>query len=190
MRRAITRADRAGKAREKFARWAHSLAGVREPDVPLINAALQVLHLRVDEAIAMGHVLQSHDEEEQHNLRKSLRRLRYTLEAFGPAFEKPKPRIKKLTAMQDVLGEMQDRSVLRAMLCQAYKWIPLRIFPMARASLASSATRDAKNSSPDARHLGRARTKRVLGRHAPSVNVSQVLASSASQSARAFSCTT
>lgn len=121
MQKAIERAARPRKKREEFARWAHSLAGVREPDVPLINAAKQVLILRVDEAVAMGHVLQSSDEEEQHNLRKSLRRLRYTLEAFAPAFQKPKPLVKSLVAMQDELGEMQDRSVLRAMLLDCFQ---------------------------------------------------------------------
>ena len=121
MQKAIERANRPRKQREEFARWAHSLAGVREPDVALSDAAKQVLALRVDEALAMGHVLQSSDEEEQHNLRKSLRRLRYTLEAFAPAFTKPKPLVKNLVAMQDELGEMQDRSVLRAMLLDCFQ---------------------------------------------------------------------
>lgn len=121
MQKAIERADRPRKKREEFSRWAHSLAGVREPATPLSEAAKQVLALRVDEAVAMGHVLRSSDEEEQHNLRKSLRRLRYTLEAFAPAFQKPKPLVKNLVAMQDELGEMQDRSVLRAMLLDCFQ---------------------------------------------------------------------
>lgn len=129
MQKAIERADRPRKRREEFSRWAHSVAGVREPDVPLINAAKQVLTLRIDEALEMGPVLQSSDEHEQHNLRKSLRRLRYTLEAFAPAFQKPKALIKSLVAMQDELGEMQDRSVLRAMLLDCFAIESLESLP-------------------------------------------------------------
>lgn len=129
MQHAIERAARPRKRREEFARWAHSLAGVREPDVPLSNAARQVLALRIDEAVEMGVVLQSSDEHEQHNLRKSLRRLRYTLEAFAPAFQKPKPFVKALVAMQDELGEMQDRTVLRAMLLDCFGAESLKDLP-------------------------------------------------------------
>jgi CHAD domain-containing protein len=143
----IEKAERERKKRpsdrETFARWAHSLAGVRGPEASLSQAAPQVLALRVEQALEMGHVLHSEDEEEQHELRKNLRRLRYTLEAFAPAFEKPKllapvstgltvkaqkeaakgrtkPLVKVLVSMQDVLGEMQDRSVLRAMLLDCF----------------------------------------------------------------------
>lgn len=129
MTHAIERANRPRKKREEFARWAHSLAGVREPDVPLLEAARQVLALRIDEALEMGPVLQSSDEHEQHNLRKSLRRLRYTLEAFAPAFTKPKAFIKTLTSMQDELGEMQDRSVLRAMLLSCFEQKHIKDLP-------------------------------------------------------------
>ncbi len=121
MQKAIERAQRPRRKREEFSRWAHSLAGVREPPAELSQAARQILALRVDQAVEMGAVLRSSDEDQQHNLRKSLRRLRYTLEAFAPAFAKPKPLIKALTALQDVLGEMQDRSVLRAMLLLCFE---------------------------------------------------------------------
>jgi len=129
MVRRIERADRPHKGREDFARWAHSLAGVREPQMPLSEAAPQVLALRIDEALAMGHVLQSEDEEEQHELRKSLRRLRYTLEAFDPAFGKTKPFVKALVALQDTLGEMQDRTVLRGMLRACFREKSLQKLP-------------------------------------------------------------
>jgi triphosphatase len=125
----IERTRRPHKQREDFARWAHSLAGVQQPETPLSQAAPQVLALRIDEALAKGHVLQSEDEEEQHELRKSLRRLRYTLEAFDPAFGKTKPFVKVLVSLQDTLGEMQDRTVLRAMLKACFQEKSLQKLP-------------------------------------------------------------
>ena len=50
-----------------------------------------------------------------------LRRVRYTLETLSVAWEEPvKPHVKTLVDIQDVLGEMQDRAVLREKIAHAF----------------------------------------------------------------------
>lgn len=115
MVRAINRAQEPSRLRESFGRWALSLPAAYGPQLSLQEAAHKILPLRIDEVMADAPLLQdTANEEGQHEVRKSLRRLRYTLEIFAPCFSEPvKPHVKVLVQMQDVLGEMQDRSVLR-----------------------------------------------------------------------------
>ncbi|HSV42092.1 MAG TPA: YfcE family phosphodiesterase, partial [Methanomassiliicoccales archaeon] len=55
--------------------------------------------------------------ERQHELRIAIKRLRYTLEIFSPAFgDELRPYIKQLKQAQDLLGDMHDCDVWIAML--------------------------------------------------------------------------
>jgi CHAD domain-containing protein len=118
----INKARRAGGFQETFARWALGLPGASAPDVSLSEIAHRLLPIRLDEIASHAHSLdESAAEEEQHELRKSLRRLRYTFETLGPCFEEDtKPFVKVLVHLQDLLGEMQDRSVLHEKALQAF----------------------------------------------------------------------
>ena len=99
--------------REKFARFALGLPAI---DAPLLfsGAAPLILSGRVTETLHLAPLL--HDADDaigHHEFRKSLRRLRYSLEILSPCLPyKTAPHIKQLTALQDLLGEMQDNQVL------------------------------------------------------------------------------
>lgn len=99
---------------EQFARWALGLPAANTPVLSLADTAHRILALRLDEIASHASALdESHAEVEQHELRKSLRRLRYTFETLGPCYAGDvKPHIKTLVELQDLLGEMQDRAVL------------------------------------------------------------------------------
>ena len=100
--------------REEFARFALGLPAADAPQMTLADAAHQLLPARINEVLAHSEVLNDPFQvEAHHDLRKALRRVRYTLETLAPCFSEPvKPYIKSLVQLQDVLGEMQDRSVL------------------------------------------------------------------------------
>jgi CHAD domain-containing protein len=114
MVRKIERSSQPGRLQENFARWAHSLVGAFGPPLSTREVASQILPLRIEEVLTLAPLLdQDEDEEAHHEVRKALRRLRYTLETFAPAYsEAVKPHIKVLVSLQDQLGEMQDRTVL------------------------------------------------------------------------------
>lgn len=127
MTKRIHRAREEGALRERFARFALGLpaASLGADDsadaplpltpLPLHEAARRVLPQRVDEVLRHAPALE--DDEDaigHHELRKSLKRLRYSLEFFAPCFDQPTKRhLKNLTRLQDLLGEMNDRHVLQ-----------------------------------------------------------------------------
>ena len=110
----VGRAQEMGELREEFARWALGLPAADGTTVSLDVAAKIILPRRLDEALSHAASLEpGAAPEAHHDLRKSLRRLRYTLETLSVCFAKPvKPIVNKLVEMQDLLGEMQDREVL------------------------------------------------------------------------------
>jgi CHAD domain-containing protein len=122
MVRKIKRSAQPKRLQENFARWAHSLAGAFGPELSVQDVARQILPVRIDEVLTLAPLLdQDEDEESHHEVRKALRRLRYTLEIFAPAYnEAVKPHVKILVALQDQLGEMQDRTVLTETAHQAF----------------------------------------------------------------------
>ncbi|BCM90422.1 hypothetical protein IAD21_02274 [Abditibacteriota bacterium] len=126
MTRKIERCGTEGKLRESFARWSLGLPGAfSAAELSLEKAAHTVLPERVAEALSLGTVLVDGDDEAQHELRKSLRRVRYTLETLAPCLELPiKKSVKQLVEMQDLLGEMQDRTVLSEWLEKSFKHAP------------------------------------------------------------------
>lgn len=116
MAKQLSKADGPQKVRESFARWALGLPGIQSPQLVLEEAAKLILVARLDDVAALSHALEiEEDHEDQHEFRKSLRRLRYALETLGVCFQTDlqKP-LKKLVLAQDALGEMQDRTVLHA----------------------------------------------------------------------------
>jgi triphosphatase len=60
------------------------------------------------------------DSAERHELRKRLKKLRYAVEFFGSLFPKRRVRkyLKRISEVQDVLGEMNDAAVARALVRQ------------------------------------------------------------------------
>jgi CHAD domain-containing protein len=55
---------------------------------------------------------------QRHELRKRLKRLRYTVEFLAPLYEKERsaPFLKRLKTLQDVFGELNDRALAEAVL--------------------------------------------------------------------------
>jgi CHAD domain-containing protein len=123
MVRKIEKSQQPGRLQESFARWAHGIAGAFGPEQSVQEVARQILPVRIDEVLSLAPLLdQDEDEESHHEVRKALRRLRYTLEVFAPCYnEAVKPRIKVLVSLQDQLGEMQDRTVLAETAQRAFK---------------------------------------------------------------------
>jgi CHAD domain-containing protein len=120
----INKARRPEGLQENFARWALGLPAAAAPAQTLRETARLLLPIRIAEVLALQNTLDdAADEIGHHDLRKALRRLRYTLETLGPCFnasaEEIKTHLKTLVELQDVLGEMQDRAVLheKAMEC-------------------------------------------------------------------------
>ena len=122
MVRCVNRAQEAGHLRERVARWTLGLAAANAPQISLSEAAHKVLPLRLDEVAFYSEVLNdSSNIEGHHELRKSLKRLRYSLEFFAPCWTSaPKAHIKTITGLQDLLGEMNDRAVLREVASVAF----------------------------------------------------------------------
>ncbi|HEX9995648.1 MAG TPA: CHAD domain-containing protein [Abditibacterium sp.] len=122
MKKALARAQKTGDLREEFGRWALGIPGAAVDEISFREAAQIVLKTRINEVFSHESSLQEEaNHEEQHELRKSLRRVRYTLETMSVAFAKPiKKPVKTLVEMQDTLGEMQDRAVLRAVTARVF----------------------------------------------------------------------
>jgi CHAD domain-containing protein len=113
----LNRAQESGELRESFARWALGLPGAAfslESPMTLRDVAKIVIPRRIEEVRGFApRLLDPRDPEGHHEMRKSLKRLRYSMEFFAPcAGDDLKPQLKTLTALQDLLGEMNDRHVL------------------------------------------------------------------------------
>ncbi len=126
MTRKIERAGEANRLREEFARWSLGLPGAFSAgQLSTEEAAKRILPARLDEALLLGNALTEGDEDAQHELRRTLRRIRYTLETLSPCFDKQvKKSVKRLVELQDKLGEMQDRTVLQEWLAHSFKDAP------------------------------------------------------------------
>ena len=111
----INKAREDGALQERIARWILSVPAATAPAMTLSDAAHRILPVRLAEVQFYSEVLDdAQNIEGHHELRKSLKRLRYTLEFFAPCWsEEVKPHIKTISALQDLLGEMNDRAVLQ-----------------------------------------------------------------------------
>jgi CHAD domain-containing protein len=73
-------------------------------------------------------------EERLHELRKSVKRMRYTLEAFAPAYGRPVARaIERCRALQESLGAIQDASAFGDLLKGARTFAAGQFLATARA---------------------------------------------------------
>jgi len=118
----IGRAQETGEVRENFARWALGLPAADGANITLQAAAKIILPRRLDEVKAHASALEpgAHPEA-HHDLRKAIRRVRYTLETLSVCFEADvKSYIDKLVDLQDLLGEMQDREVIAQTCAQCF----------------------------------------------------------------------
>lgn len=122
MSKSLKQATRAQALHEEFGRYSLGLSAASGPNLPLPEALEMILPQRKAEVLLHAPSLENaEDEIGHHELRKSLKRLRYTLEFFAPCFSKaPQKQIKQITQMQDTLGEMQDRTVLHQNLTDAF----------------------------------------------------------------------
>jgi CHAD domain-containing protein len=122
----VNRAQEPGEARETIARWALGLpaaeTSMSTPPLLLRQAAQRILPQRVEEVLSHAPALQNPDDAEgHHELRKAMKRLRYSLEFFAPCAAQPvKKHVKTLTKLQDLLGEMNDRHVLSQQAARAF----------------------------------------------------------------------
>ncbi len=111
-----------GEVREQFARWALGLPAADGATISLDTAAHLILPRRLDEVRQHARALEpGAGAEAHHDLRKAIRRVRYTLETFAVCYGGDvKSQVAKLVAMQDLLGEMQDREVLAQICAQCF----------------------------------------------------------------------
>ncbi|HEV2528192.1 MAG TPA: CHAD domain-containing protein [Thermomicrobiales bacterium] len=92
-----------------------------QPDRPLGESARRILAVRVAEVYAYRPIIHRPEAiEETHNLRISLKRLRYTLELFagvlGAAADREIDRVREL---QEILGDLHDIDVRRNLIALA-----------------------------------------------------------------------
>ncbi len=122
MQKALKKAEKEDGLHEEFGRWSLGIPAAKSSEMSYRDAAKIVLAARLEEVFSHQESLAvGAEEEEQHELRKSLRRVRYTLETMSVCFEKPiKPMVKTLVEMQDTLGEMQDRAVLQSVVNRVF----------------------------------------------------------------------
>lgn len=118
----VTRATPVGALQEEFGRWALGLPAAMGNSSGVTDIAQTLLQVRMAEIAGNAHALEpAREPEELHELRKSLRRLRYTLESFSVCYPVPvKPYVKTLVELQDLLGEMQDWAVLSETTSRAF----------------------------------------------------------------------
>lgn len=123
MVKALKRAQKEDGLHEEFWRWSLGIPAAKVAPLSFSEAAKIILPQRLEEVFSHETSLQPEgDPEEQHELRKSLRRVRYTLETMSVCFAKPvKSFVKTLVGLQDTLGEMQDRTVLAEVTHRVFK---------------------------------------------------------------------
>jgi inorganic triphosphatase YgiF len=91
--------------------WPQVLAEHKALERPLLGSARKVLKQRWKKLRKQGSKLDELSIEERHELRKSLKHLRYISEFFAPAFQKEKTTsrfMRRLKELQDVFGYMND----------------------------------------------------------------------------------
>ena len=85
---------------------------------PVGDAAGAALETRWRKAAKLGDKVETLDHEARHELRKRLKKLRYAVEFFAALYprKKVKPFLKRLKALQDDFGRLQDVATARALL--------------------------------------------------------------------------
>lgn len=90
-------------------------AGLAQPVAKLAAAALDK---RWRKAAALGERIEELEGEARHDLRKALKKLRYTTEFFASLYpaKRVKPFVARLKALQDDFGALQDLAMAEAIL--------------------------------------------------------------------------
>ncbi len=102
-------ADAKGKSASK---------GIVALEMPARAVAERMLTHRSRQACKNARGLETLSDAGRHQLRISLKKLRYTAEFFAPFFERPRVQkfVSRLSRMQDVLGALNDVAVAREIL--------------------------------------------------------------------------
>ncbi len=129
-RTAARRAARAAVSRPAFQRfllralrWLHgapwSLRAAAR-DIPLAEHARDSLERLHRKALRQARGIDWHDTARRHALRIRIKRLRYACEFFAPCFPRAsvRPYLKRLQALQDILGELNDVAVARRLVSE------------------------------------------------------------------------
>lgn len=97
--------------------WAQASVGGGEALLPADQFARERLAARYDRVRKIGKRIGKLDEEERHGLRIKLKKLRYAVDFFASLWPKRRTEAfrERLGALQDVLGEMNDAAVARAL---------------------------------------------------------------------------
>jgi triphosphatase len=90
--------------------WPRILAEDKRLEKPVLKHARKVLAKAWKKCAKLGRRLDQLDAEQRHEMRKSLKNLRYQTESFAPLFSKPATEcfVERLKALQDVFGYMND----------------------------------------------------------------------------------
>lgn len=90
---------------------------------PVTAFAVRALDKRQASVEKLGSRMSELDEEERHELRKRLKKLRYTLSFFQSLFgrKKAKPYLKDLARLQDAFGALNDLATARTILGELAK---------------------------------------------------------------------
>ena len=93
----------------------HATKGMLAFEAPCVILADRMLAHRLKGARKRARHLESLTDAQRHDLRISLKKLRYTAEFFAPFYEKRKVEkfLSRLSRMQDVLGALNDVAVAR-----------------------------------------------------------------------------
>lgn len=99
-----------GSAWREAARLAHGEEIDAVWDGPVADFAARAMARRWKAVSRLGARLDELDLEERHDMRKALKKLRYTLEFFRPVFpaRRLKPFLARLKRLQDVFGYLND----------------------------------------------------------------------------------
>lgn len=99
-----------GSAWREAARVAHGPEIDATWDAPLEAFARKAMTRRWKAVARLGARLDELELEERHDMRKALKKLRYTLEFFRPVFDRKtlKPFLRRLKRLQDVFGYLND----------------------------------------------------------------------------------
>jgi inorganic triphosphatase YgiF len=97
--------------------WLDASIGGTRAVSPALDLACERLGQRHAQALKLGRRVEDLDAGERHRLRIRLKKLRYAMDFFQSLFKRRAVRkyLKRLSALQDVLGRMNDASVARTL---------------------------------------------------------------------------
>jgi inorganic triphosphatase YgiF len=98
--------------------WPRTLEGSDELDKPITKHACRVLCKAWKKPAKLGRNLDQLDTEHRHEMRKTLKELRYQTEFFAPLFKRRDTRyfIEQLKALPDVFGYINDAGMARRLI--------------------------------------------------------------------------